>query len=663
MLQKYLKNKGIEVYLLSFLILFVELSFIRVFPAQITLLGLYSNFILIASLAGIGLGFLLSKYSYDLRKIFPWTILIVSVFLSSGLVSVTPNVDGIVDSQPDFGVVPEFISIPVIFLLVLTVFTTVTQRLGKLFDTMSPLSAYKWDILGSLSGVIFVTILSFLRMGPILWFLLIAILFLLINWEKKKDLGKWSLIFLLSISILYFGIYKNGQITKWSPYQKLTLIPHSSGYNLYANNIVHQSVTSDFSKISSFYHFPYQVLQSGHFEDALIIGSGMGTDVSVALRNGGGKIDAVDIDPEIHRLGVLYNPNKPYQDPKVTFYNEDGRSFLSRTDHKYDLIIFALPDALVLAAGRGNFRLEGFLLTKESFREAKNHLKDDGLIVLYNYYRQPFIVDKLTVMLNSVFEKESFVIKGDAPLYPAAIMNGGALSRLIKDLTFFEPPSNIIPEATDDWPFLYMQKPHIPSSYLIVLGIILTLVYFLISAVIKKPLYKFLKLNYFFMGAGFFLIETKSVVQFSLLFGSTWVTSSLVIIAILISVFSATILAIKNKKVSVKPFYYALFLALALQYFFPSSLLLGVNPLVKYLIISFVAFAPVFFTNVIFSFTFKESKENSVNFASNMFGAVVGGALEYLALLLGYRNLVIVIAISYFLAFALPKKLGGDSRS
>src|SRR3989344_435673 len=165
------------------------------------------------------------------------------------------------------------------------------------------------------------------------------------------------------------------------------------------------------------------------------------------------------------------------------------------------------------------------------------------------------------------------------------------------------------------------------------------------------------------MGAGFFLIETKSVVQFSLLFGSTWVTSSLVIIAILISVFSATILAIKNKKVSVKPFYYALFLALALQYFFPSSLLLGVNPLVKYLIISFVAFAPVFFTNVIFSFTFKESKENSVNFASNMFGAVVGGALEYLALLLGYRNLVIVIAISYFLAFALPKKLGGDSRS
>jgi hypothetical protein len=300
--------------------------------------------------------------------------------------------------------------------------------------------------------------------------------------------------------------------------------------------------------------------------------------------------------------------------------------------------------------------LESFLFTEESLKSAKSHLKEDGLVVLYNYYRQPFIVDRLVSELDGIFGQNSYVLRGGPPYFSAVIMNGGALSGLRKNLPAAKPPETVPPPATDDWPFLYMQKPHIPYRYLAVLVIILILVYLLISKAIKKPLYKFLKLNYFFLGVGFFLMETKSIVQFSLLFGATWITSSLVIIAILVSVYLATQLAMHKKISSTKPLYISLFLALALQYFFPLSTLLNVNPYLRYLSVSVITFAPVFIANVIFSYTFKTSKENSINFASNMFGAVVGGALEYLALLTGYRHLVLVIALLYFLAFASPKK-------
>jgi hypothetical protein len=73
--------------------------------------------------------------------------------------------------------------------------------------------------------------------------------------------------------------------------------------------------------------------------------------------------------------------------------------------------------------------------------------------------------------------------------------------------------------------------------------------------------------------------------------------------------------------------------------------------------VSLITFIPVFTANVIFSAYFKTSKDNSLNFASNMFGAVVGGGLEYLALLTGYKNLIPVIALCYFLAFVSPQKL------
>ncbi len=649
-----------EIFLTSFLIIFLELALIRVFPAQVAFLGFYSNFILIGSFAGIGIGLLLSKYKFDLRKVFPWMLFLTTIILSLQI-KIFPNFDGKQELFRPLDLVSEVIMVPLIILVVIALMASLSQRLGLLFNQFKPLIAYKWDVAGSIVGVILFAVLSYLRTDPLIWFSLISILFIYLN-RKEKDIKKDIAVFSVSFFILFIAIYKDSGDIIWSPYQKLSVITQSEKFQLLANNIEHQSVYKDLAKLEpSIYTFVYDVLEKPTYENALIIGSGMGTDIAMALKHSVKHIDAVEIDPGIYEMGLKYNPDKAYQNPSVSFFNADGRSFLARSVKKYDLIVYALPDTLFLSGSRGNLRIESFLFTKESFEMAKKRLTPDGVVVLYNLYNQPFVVDKLVYSLNSLFGQETYLQQGGSPTYTTAMINGNQPLKLKKNIKTSDVSGDTTSLITDDWPFLYMQKRHIPFRYLEVLLLVFTLIYLLIVKIVKKPFIEFINLNYFFLGVGFFLIETKSIVQFSLLFGATWITNTLVISAILISVFLATIVAAKNKMLPLKMLYGVLFLGLGVQYFLPLNKLLSLNSELRYLLVSLITFIPVFTANVIFSLTFKSSKNNSLNFASNMFGAVVGGGLEYLALITGYRNLVLIIALCYFLALISPKKTSNFS--
>jgi hypothetical protein len=60
-----------------------------------------------------------------------------------------------------------------------------------------------------------------------------------------------------------------------------------------------------------------------------------------------------------------------------------------------------------------------------------------------------------------------------------------------------------------------------------------------------------------------------------------------------------------------------------------------------------IAFAPIFIANVIFAQRFRATSSSTTAFAANLIGAMVGGVLEYTALVLGYRNLLLVALLLY----------------
>jgi hypothetical protein len=82
---------------------------------------------------------------------------------------------------------------------------------------------------------------------------------------------------------------------------------------------------------------------------------------------------------------------------------DDGRNYLRSTAKQYDLIIYALVDSLVLHSSYSNIRLESYLFTNEAFADIKKRLAPGGVFVMYNYFRQGWIVARLYSMLEQTF--------------------------------------------------------------------------------------------------------------------------------------------------------------------------------------------------------------------------------------------------------------------
>jgi hypothetical protein len=206
--------------------------------------------------------------------------------------------------------------------------------------------------------------------------------------------------------------------------------------------------------------------------------------------------------------------------------------------------------------------------------------------------------------------------------------------------------------ANDDWPFVYMPVPTIPTLYLRALGLIAVLSLAMIFFVAPKTVISRFDWHFFFLGIAFMLLETRSLVTFGLLFGNTWMVNSLVFFAILSSVLLAILFNARFKMTHIWIFYVLLFLFLILNYLLPLDTLLGVSsPLLRYGLASFLTFAPIFCANVVFSHSFRDSAAADIAFGSNLLGAMLGGMLEYIALALGYQALLLFVVLFYGIAY------------
>ncbi|HEV8516042.1 MAG TPA: hypothetical protein VGQ47_00215, partial [Candidatus Limnocylindrales bacterium] len=311
-----------------------------------------------------------------------------------------------------------------------------------------------------------------------------------------------------------------------------------------------------------------------------------------------------------------------------------------------------------LVSSTANIRLESFLFTEQAFASVRDHLADDGVFVLYNYYRQDWLVSKLSGMLETTFGHQPLVrtysaVRATLAAGPAvAALDGGP------------PPGDYVDpipaagspaprHATDDWPFLYLRTPFIAPYYLAALAVILVGAAFAVFGAAKvtdTPIDRFSP-HFFVLGVAFLLLETRSLVSFSLLFGTTWTVNALAFFAILASVLLAILINARFRIRRPNLLYAGLFVSIGIAFLLPPESLLIEPGWLRYGLAAAVAFAPVFFANLVFSYSFRDTRTADMAFASNLLGAMVGGALEYLALLTGYRALLIVVAALYAAAW------------
>jgi hypothetical protein len=161
------------------------------------------------------------------------------------------------------------------------------------------------------------------------------------------------------------------------------------------------------------------------------------------------------------------------------------------------------------------------------------------------------------------------------------------------------------------------------------------------------------------MGVAFLLLETKSIAQFSLLFGTTWIVNSLVFGGILTSVLCANLLAARLRLQRRWPLFVLLAATLALAGVLPPATLLAIEaPALRYAATVVLTFSPIFIANLIFSREFRDAEASARAFGWNMLGAVIGGGLEYSSLLLGHARLLWVVGGCYLVVALLLRSRG-----
>lgn len=656
----------VRLVLASALMLLLELSLIRWTGAEVVHLSYFSNFVLLGSFLGIGLGFLRAGRGERTPPYYsPVALLALVGFVSAYPVTVDRTDSSVIfftslgTSGP-----PIWLTLPIIFAATAAVLAGPGELVADCFHQLERLDAYRFDLIGSLAGISVFTLFSFTGAPPLVWFGTAAFLFVILLGASGASVSVTLALALLAM--FGYPLTQDEPEEFWSPYYRVNTYPGVSAdgtpeWNIFVNGIPHQKLTSAQVRLDTepFYGEPYLRVPRTP-RRVLIVGAGTGTDVSIALAQGVEHVDAVEIDPGLLRFGREHSPARTYDDPRVTTHVNDGRAFLERTDARYDLIMFALPDSLTLVSGASALRLESFLFTEQAFASAREHLAPGGAFAMYNFYREPWLVDRLAGTLTKVFGHPPCLLSSPEAI-SLAVMVAGLTPADQQCQATWSPVGAVPPPSTDDHPFLYIRDGDgiagIPTLYVVALGGILLVSVLAIGLVGRgeaRGMWAYRDL--FLLGAAFLLLETKNITGFALYFGTTWLVNALVFGGVLIAVLVAVEITRRFPVPPLRTMYVVLFGGLALAWLVPTSWVLGLPVAPRFVVAVLLAFIPIMAANVIFAKRFAETDNPTTSFGANLLGAMFGGCLEYISLVTGYQSLLIVCALLYLGAYATAPK-------
>ena len=426
----------------------------------------------------------------------------------------------------------------------------------------------------------------------------------------------------------------------WSPYYKINHYQNPLLISINVNGSRHQYIINfspppgsprDFiDRIKRDYQLPYRFAKS--WEDVLILGAGSGNDVHLALEQGAKNVDAVEIDRAIWKLGKERNYHKPYDDPRVQANIDDARAFLKKSKKKYDVIILATLDSQTLLSGMSSIRLDNYIYTTEAFQSVQEHLKQGGVLVLYHMSLNFSIPLKLSKILTDIFGVHPLIhFEKNHRLFNFPIVAGIKAER-VNPFGFLFPElqnkdqitKDLISPPTDDWPYLYLDQPGIHAHYLQAGAIIflLSIISVIFSAGRKNI--KNSDWTLFLLGASFLLLETKSVTEMSLLFGSTWQVNVLVFAAILMLIFGANLFILRKGPFDITRIFFGLFIYIGFSYAVLTHSLLALPLAGQWIAGVLVTAVPLFFAGMLFSQIFENRQEPTTSLGYNLMGTICG---------------------------------------
>ena len=681
------RTAAAELVAASFVVLFQELAVIRWAGVQVRALAYFPNLILLSAFLGLGLGSLRAKGRSLLWAWPPSLVALVAAIVALSRVVFTQSSTAehlwllYYDLDRNAPVVND-VRLPIVAVFVLSAacFVPLGQfvaaRLDLFRERSSAIWGYAWDVVGSSLGVVAFAVASFWGTFPVVWFAV-----LLVAGVALVLLPRRLLIGYAACAVLVLLAVAGGErADAYSPYYSLRAegAPEGSrftggGFLLLANGSLHQVAfgVRDIDPetipgeplVRSGYRIPYRAL--GRAPGAvLVLGAGTGNDVAVALDSGAERVDAVEIDPKILDIGRERHPNRPYASPRVRVFNTDARSYLNGTADRYDLIVFATLDSMTRLSALSSVRLDNFVYTQESLAAARERLNPGGGVAMYFAVNTPYIDARLHSLHERVFGRPPAVVRDHHKLFNRILLSGPAFDHLERAGAEGRANDAGTEIPTDDWPYLYLARRAVSGFYWSLIGIFAALAVAGVAVASRGPGRGILGVGsfdapMFLFGLAFLLLESRAVTDMNLVWGATWLTSGVVFGSILATILLAT-LATGIRPLPLRVAATGLFGTLVLSWLLPVRHLLTLEVPLRLVLSALFVGGPVFFAASSFAVLFGKHPRAADAFGWNVLGAVAGGLLEFLGMVIGLRALALVALGAYACAF-LFQKVGSES--
>ena len=677
-----LRRVTLAIIVSAALSLFLELTLIRWQASVFEFFAFYKNFSLLACLAGLGTGYALAGFpglpialSIPILGFEILLLLVIRYGLAAGSVSLstTPITEqlsmGLSIGITSAELLAVYSLLAVTFILTVLALIPIGQLCGRLMIRTNSLSAYGFNLLGSLLGIILITLISHLATPPVVWFS-IVFLAIIVFCANRKVLLIASTAALISLVALSWPV-RFGYEVIYSPYQILERGVDAHGWSMiraaghYYQRM--QDLTKhtrlaypDLERKGIYYDLPYSV--NPNAKSIAILGAGSGNDVAAALRSNAKSIDAIEIDPMILALGKIYHPERPYWSERVTPIVNDARAHLRNTKKNYDMIVFGLLDSHSLSSHISSLRIDSYVYTLEALREARAHLNENGVLCLSFSFSTPELAKKFYLMMKEAFGAPPICLsqinsydgaitflqnKNGTLQIPNALLKANHTYDWTKFIRQSDPPKTAL--STDDWPFIYMIQREWPVSYMPMILLVIGATY-AINRSLARHSNSIVDLDFFMLGAGFMLIEAKAITELGLVFGNTWYVVAIVISAIIFMAYLSNLFVEKlhfNKSAIA---YMLLILSLAGGLYTTCSGGFASDTLGR--IASVVTLTcPLIFSGIVFSSLISKCESLPRAMSMNLLGAMLGGMLEYNAMFLGYRALYVLAIMIYIIAF------------
>src|SRR5437763_14231652 len=180
----FVTDPGVRIFLLSFAMLFFELLCIRWIPSYVRYLSYFNNFILLGSFLGIGLGMLSARRQRFWFPPFPLLLLLLTIVVALNRFDLRINSTDVLyygAGEAQSAQAENFIVLPIVFGMVTICFIPLGRSFGRLFAEVKPLTAYTFDIMGSLVGIASFSAMAYFSMPPVIWFAVLALPLLLLS--------------------------------------------------------------------------------------------------------------------------------------------------------------------------------------------------------------------------------------------------------------------------------------------------------------------------------------------------------------------------------------------------------------------------------------------------------------------------------------------------